>query len=155
MAPHADDQNGPIAHFNERWITLVERVRLNQWDTLSPADRAFYVANLVRGCVMRGGLHAYFAQAPKRHVRLATEVFRSRGAPQVSALLEEAELLLFPEGLPDDFAAQCERLPSWTDRELELDIEPAWSTKLDALNQAFRPIAASVDKVVFGLAEET
>jgi hypothetical protein len=139
--------------FDRRWRELVVRVKQGGWQMLSDADRAFYATNRLRGCVMRGGFHPYFALAPKPEVRLASRVFREHGASEISAIIERAEVLLFPRGVPEDFSEQVATLPSWTDEEVAADVEPAWSRELDEINKAFYKLSWMVDGVVSALAD--
>ena len=136
---------------DRRWRELVLRMKQGGWQMLSDADRAFYATNHLRGCVMRGGFHPYFALAPRPEVRLASRVFREHGASEVSAVIERAEVLLFPGGVPEDFSEQVAALPSLTDEEVAADVEPAWSLELDEINQAFYALSPMADAAVLAL----
>lgn len=139
--------------FEKKWLELVTKVLHGGWDELSEVDRRFYAANHLRGSVMRGGFHSYFDNAPKREIQLAAKCFREGGAPEVAAIVGEAEMLLFPDGIPDDQALQSEQLPMWTDYEIDLDIEPIWSQELELLNHRFYALADRVEEFVLRLFE--
>jgi hypothetical protein len=140
--------------FNRKWLELSSLVQQGHWDRLSDSDRVFYATNHLRGCVMRGGFHPYFDQAPPPEVRLAVAALRQHGAPELADLVERAEAILFPGVAAGGDAAPSREIRMWSEQELAAGVTPPWEVELDAVNRSFYPGAKKLDAIVERLAQD-
>ncbi len=97
---------------------------------------------------MGDGFHSYFNLAGREEVDTAKRVLRECCAPDIARIVERAEKILFPQGVPHDMNEQRATLPGWTDEEIESKTDPAWSIALDAVDAEFYSMAERVDDIV-------
>ncbi len=127
------------------WTDICARKQSQGFQSLDRAEQELYAMNLTRGTVLRGGFHPYFDMATRTEVDAAKRAFRECGLPEISDLLEGAENVLFPEGMPKDSESQIEQMPCWTDEEIENEIEPEWAIALGIVSEAFYEVADKTD----------
>ncbi len=106
------------------WDGVWNRYERFGWSGLSEAEQAFYAAWHFESEVNSGGMESYYFNSGGDHALDAPHALRRVGAPQLAAILEEANGR-FPGGLPSrDIDERQERMNALGD-----DVYTLWEDK--------------------------
>lgn len=130
------------------WSEIVDRVHAvgGGLDSLTPAERTYYLLSGLDGEVWRGGIHTFFNNSSGNHYRETLEALTEVQCPVWIDYLTRAAAILFPNAVPPSNWDERRKIMPW--RPKGDDTKPEWEQGLDELEADCKPRLEDLSQIV-------
>jgi hypothetical protein len=130
------------------WSEIVDRVHavVGGLDSLTPAERTYYLLSGLDGEVWRGGIHTFFNNSSGNHYREIIEALTEVQCPVWIDYLTRAAAILFPNAVPPSNWDERQKIMPWWPKGG--DTKPEWEQGLDELAADCKPRLEDLSQIV-------